>query len=785
MSRAKPFIFPFILILLVCSVYWQFFILGRIPVPADTLVGAYFPWYDYTWGYPVHVPVKNTLITDVFSQFFLWKYLAVDLLRSGELPLWNIYSFSGTPFLATYHSAVLNPFNLLLLLPKYYGWGVFIFGQSLVAALGMYVLLNRFVKNEAAKISAALIFAFSGLMSTWVEFGTGVWAAACLPWIIFSVQSFFDTGRVRYLFLMSVAFLVLFFSGHAQLTLYSSILLFLYTLFFGSLRKNILCWFFFGLAVLMGMVQFLPSYELTKTSIRATENYASTINYGLSPVYDLVKLFAADFFGNPTTENYWGLQNYQEQSSFLGSISLCFIVPFLYKRFRSKVINFWGAVFLISVFLAIDNPLTKWFYTQPLPFLTYSHAGRILFITSFSAAILSGFGIEKFFNNPDFFKLVRRAALYLSAVIFGFLLGFFISKKMLSGFIEVEGFEKLVKNYNVTFRNLILPLGMTFLLVVFSVRLMPKKVLAILIVLILLFDLGRYFTKFNPFVPQNIIFPDTPITEYLRTRPGIFRVLRLEKDLLPPNTWIAYKLQSVEGYDPLYSEDYARFFSVLNGGNYETGISRFREINRVDSRLFDTLNVKYAIKVKRNVEASPSGDFINKDVLEAGYKRVFEDKRTVVFENPKVIDRVYFVDKIRALESNEELGKILTNKNFDPTKEVLVFDGRDLPANFTKGQAEITKYTSTEVELKTKSESEGFLVFSDSFDKGWKLARDGSSERLYKVNGAFRGFLVPKGESTFRMYYYPDSFDLGLKISLGTVFILISLIIYSLKRKLF
>src|SRR3989344_2848646 len=439
---------PVLLTLMLMGVYWQFFLLGNVPVPADTLVGAYFPWYDYNWGYPVHVPVKNALISDVFSQFFLWKYLIVDLVKSGQIPLWNIYSFTGTPLLATYHSAALNPFNLLLFLPRYYGWGFYIFGQSFIAAIGMYLLLGKFTKNPAARIAGSLVFTFSALMTTWIEFGTGVYAASMLPWIFFGLISFLEKAKFRFLFLMSISFLLLFLSGHAQLTLYSSLLVSIYALIFAPWKKLLLIEIFIVLAILLAMVQFLPTYELTKESIRVDENYVQYINFGLSPVYELVRLFAADFFGNPTTGNHWDPnQSYHEQSRFLGTITLCFVIPLFFRKFHSKTTNFWLMTLLTSIFLGLDTPLTRWLYSQPLPFLTYSSASRVFFITSFSAGILVGVGIEKYFKDPLFFKLVRRVALFLCAALLGTAAGLFISKKIIADSAVLDA-QKLADIYN-------------------------------------------------------------------------------------------------------------------------------------------------------------------------------------------------------------------------------------------------------------------------------------------------------------------------------------------------
>jgi hypothetical protein len=44
-------------------------------------------------------------------QFYPWREYAFDLLRQGQLPLWNPYNGAGAPLLANYQSALLYPLN--------------------------------------------------------------------------------------------------------------------------------------------------------------------------------------------------------------------------------------------------------------------------------------------------------------------------------------------------------------------------------------------------------------------------------------------------------------------------------------------------------------------------------------------------------------------------------------------------------------------------------------------------------------------------------------------------
>lgn len=780
-----------IVIVLTIVAFWQFFLLGKIPIPADTLTGAYFPWLDYKWGYEIGVPVKNAPISDVFSQFFLWKYLSIDLISSGVWPLWNPYSFSGTPFLATYHSASLFPFNVLLLLPRYFGWGFFIYAQYLMAILGMYFLLGRLVKSEVAKIAGSIVFCFSGLMTTWAEFGTGVWAAAMLPWIFYSLESFFQDSKTRYLILFVLSLVCLFLAGNAQITLYGSIL-FIAFISFKFLKEKItkkmvfitlLLWL---LSIGIVSLQLLPAIDLSRDSIRSDEHYSQQFGYGLSPIYESIRLVAGDFFGNPTTYNEWDTRLYHEYSSFLGTLVLPLMLGLFFKRFRKGVISFWLGVFLSSLFLVFENPITIWFYSLPLPFLTYSSASRILFVTSFCAGILLAFGIETFLKNEEYRKITKKFTVILAAMLIGVFLGECINYLILKEYISYSEISKIINHFSIAIRNLIVPLSllilMLFLLSIYRKAKISMNVLLIIITSLIFLDLARYFIKYNPFVPSRLVFPQTPITVYLISRPGLFRIADADAILFPPNSWTFYKLASIEGYDPLVQENYSRFFNRLNNGPYSGTVSRYVELRQFPSKFLDALNAKYFLTVKTDDKGVIPGDNLNFRFNDVNYKKIFEDKHTAVLENPDAMERAYFVSSVESFDSEKALESRLDEADFDPTKEALILD-KNYSLNFpTDGKIDIQKYSPNTIEIKTETTSSEFMIFADTYSRGWHLYLNSKEVKLFEVNGALRGIMVPSGVNNFKLNYWPNSFDTGLKISVISILIFVFLIIISLVK---
>ncbi|MBI3103909.1 YfhO family protein [Candidatus Daviesbacteria bacterium] len=749
-----------LLAVIISFLYYKFFLFGKIPFPADLLVGSYLPWLDY-----YKIPVQNPLISDVFSQFFLWKYLSIDAFKNLQWPLWNPYSFMGTPLLATYHSAALYPLNLLLLLPKYTGWGFFVFSSTLFAAINMYLLLSLWTSSKIARFCGSIIFALGGLMTTWVELGTAVHAMAWLPLSLFSVELYLQTSKLRYLFLEIISLTLLILAGNAQVATYSFAVVAIYS----CINKFLPLSLALIITIFLNAVQLLPSIDLLGKSIRLTEIYTSEVNFGLLPLKELLKFSLADFFGNPVTGNYWGFLNYSETSSFVGTLTLPLILfSVIYLKRNSTSIFFLVTLFL-SLILTFDNPISSSIYQLKIPLFTSSFASRILFMSIFSTAVLAALSLNQIISAKEegkFFKTV----VWSWAAIFGILLGTALS------------------NFSISFRNSILPtLLITLYLIIFFLFKKKHSLIFIVLLIFLVFDLGRYFLKFNPFVTKDLIFPTTPAIEYLQKNSGNFRLGREHAEVLPPNTWIAYNLQSLEGYDPLYLNQYGKFMDYLNGGDLRSGnSSRYAELSqKYNSPFIDSANVKYFIGILRDKNNNIGGNLINSKFLEAGYKPVFQDGSTVILENPNVKERAYFANSIRILKTSEIEETIMLDKSFDPRKTILLPDNLLIGNVSGEGKIKILSYTPNKIVLRTETAKAELLILADQFEDGWKAEVDGENTKISKANLIFRAVKIPSGSHEVIFSYWPKSFDLGLKISLTTLGIIVLMSLSAVKMQKF
>ena len=92
-------------------------------------------------------------------------------------------------------------------------------------------------------------------------------------------------------------------------------------------------------------------------------------------------------------------------------------------------------------------------------------------------------------------------------------------------------------------------------------------------------------------------------------------------------------------------------------------------------------------------------------------------------------------------------------------------DGTPLTA--VPEQARIRQYTPNQIELNVEASGRALLVLSELFYPGWTASVNGKSAPVWKVDGALRAIVVPRGRSTVALHYAPRSVYAGAMISLA------------------
>ncbi|MBI2621383.1 MAG: YfhO family protein, partial [Candidatus Levybacteria bacterium] len=512
MKKYLPFLFLFFLSLVF---FWKFFINGLIPVPSDTIVGLYHPYRDlYAKDYPRGIPFKNFLITDPVRQIYPWKELAISQFKNYSIPIWNPYEMAGRPLLANFQSAVFYPFNILFfIVPFWLSWSFLIMIQPLLGSIFMFLFLRNLKLDIFSSFFGGVVFAFSGFFVTWLEWGNVLHTALWLPLILLSIDKIFQHSKeisniknkkfFVWFGILLFSSLASFFGGHLQIFFYVSIvtaLYFIFRLYKQSKKFNILFVFliFSILFLILTSIQWIPTLQFVLLSARGLDQGFLDVEGWFIPWQHLVQFIAPDFFGNPTTLNYWGTWNYGELTGYFGIIPLLFAIFAIFIK-KNKEVLFFAFVAILALIFALPTPLAKIPFLLNLPLISTSQPTRLLFLVNFSLAVLSAFGLNYYSN---ILKNIRIGEKKLVLFSLG-LVGIGIAALYVFTIVGIKsGIDPT--NLAVAKRNSILPLAIfiaSLVLILGSMRINKKftNVILALLILITIFDLFRFSWKFNTF----------------------------------------------------------------------------------------------------------------------------------------------------------------------------------------------------------------------------------------------------------------------------------------------
>ncbi len=735
LSKLAPLIFLAAAVIIFFKPFW---LEGKLPVPADTIVGLYHPWRDFfVKDYPQGIPFKNFLITDPVRQQYVWRNLSIQALRSGQWPFWNPYNFSGAPLSANFQSASFYPLNILFfLLPFSLAWSHLIVLEPFLAGIFLYFYLRNLRLNQWASLLGAVVFSFSGFAIAWLEWNTVLHTALWLPLILLATDKILTRERKiwfwSFIFIFSLT--ASFLAGHLQIFFYVFTFSLIYILARwwqnGKPIKTIsllaVCYVLFAI---LTAVQWWPTLQFISLSARNFDLPSWQSPGWFLPPQNLVQFLAPDFFGNPATLNYFGVWNYGEFIGYIGILPL--ILSFLAILWRrDKKTWFFGGVAAVSLMLALPTPLAKLPYQLTIPFISTSQPTRLMFLIDFSLAVLAALGLDWLMKNFNDSNHLRKFIKTI-AVMFTIFLGLWV-------FVLLS---PITENLQVAKRNLILPTA-TFLvsagLIILSqlrYGLRFQKIILTLFLLVVIFDLFRFGGKFTPFTDKKWLFPETAAIKFLQNQPQPFRLMATDRRIFPPNFTGIYKLEDVAGYDPLYLQSYGELTAAWGRGKPDITPFSFNRILTPDdysSPIADLLGVKYVLSLK--------------DEISPKLKLVFQEGQTRVYENINALPRAFFVEKLTVVKNKPQVAEQLFTSNLKNVAVVQTDETFPL-REISMGEVQVDSYSENKIVLKTNNKREGFLALININYPGWRAEVNRQETKIYQTDYAFQGIIVPAGQN--------------------------------------
>jgi hypothetical protein len=373
---------------------------------------------------------------DDLTQNFPLRVLAGQEIRSGQLPLYDPYIWSGAPLLAGWNAGAAYPLTLLFAVaPPVAAWTLNMILTWVIAGLGMFALLRALRLACVPSLLGALSFAFAGAMSAQVaHFGlvAGMsWVPVQLLCILRLSQPRARRSRLAWTGALAGAFGLTILAGEPRAIDDAGLIVLLYAVWqiarlgrrFGPAALSVTA----GLALgaCLGAVQWLPGLAVVGSSQRGVSSVA-LFNSGSLPHRWLLLMLVPDLlggsgsFGQPAfLANY----NLAEVTGYVGILPLVAASALLGRvRLRPRPPEWlvWHVMALAGIVLALggNTPVGSLLVHLPL-FSSQRLQSRNILIADLALAVLLAYWADQPFRagNRRFLRLRGRRGPDLETVL--------------------------------------------------------------------------------------------------------------------------------------------------------------------------------------------------------------------------------------------------------------------------------------------------------------------------------------------------------------------------------
>ena len=236
-------------------------------------------------------------------------------------------------------------------------------------------------------------------------------------------------------------------------------------------------------------------------------------------------------------------------------------------------------------------------------------------------------------------------------------------------------------------------------------------------------------------------------------------------------TW--FRINDIQGYNPVQVERYVELVDALNG-HFQEYHERDLFPGGLSSPLLDLLNLRFLVVSADSAETIAAAAPFR-------YLTVYADEHVRILENQDALPRAWLVHDARKVDAGQILPS-LSDSLVDPRQTVLLetepprLDAAPMP---DAERAAIVRYEPDQIELRVAASAPAILVLSEVWDPGWSATVDGQSAQVLLADYALRGVPIPQGNHTVILRYDPPLLRIGLVISAMTALLLVGAAIWS------
>lgn len=694
-------------------------------------------------------------------------------------------------------------------------YNILIFFYFILTTTFSYLASRKLGFEKWVSVLVTSVYIFSAYNLSWM---VNIVTAASLfifPAIIYFLLKFKESLNWLWPALGGIVLGLGLIASHPQFALIGIFGGFLFSIFLvweGDERK----WYFlaaFSVIVSIGVVlaafQLIPEYQTSQLAQRGL-----ALSFGESQE---CALGVADFIRYLLPNFGFGVNC--ESLLYVGVLPLIFAIFAVIYLKKDKRILFWLLLLIFAILFSIKYSPLAWIFHQLPVWSALRGPARFVMLGNFALAVLSGYGFNWILSpygrspegreNKENFKELK-IFLWIKRIFLGFIfliiainiLGLF--KKIFIGWTQdffdkyyysktiglpIEHYYQSIENlvssnfYAFSFFNkgFLIPLILTIVavLVIIFIRKFNKTSLFYVFILS-----GFIWAATSPMVSSGLtreFFGKTEIVKFLEQHIGEFRIYsfipnlsayqlvtvaysgaalsdesEFLKVMLPSNLNLVYGIDSIDGYEVSMPRRTSRILSELLSERAPLGnkIAEARIKPEEKIKIFENrANLLRMMNVKYIISAYPLSESI--------FKKVFETKATrfnvpiYAYENKNVLPRFYFARAVKSIEPDEikSLEKMLA-PGIDFNDFAFIECGNDCGKN-SGGKIIDYEYKNGYLRLNAESPTGDWLVFSESYDRGWQAKVNDSTVPIYRANYIYQAVRVPVGKSMIEFMYKP------------------------------
>ena len=663
---------------------------------------------------------------DLAEQVLPWFDLQAREWHQGRIPLWDPYVWSGQPLIGQAQPGVAYPLNWLLFAMPLVGGHIssvalawYYVAIHLMAAAFCYLLCRDLGRSRTASIAGGLIFSLSGYLGAtdWPQMINGaVWAP-----LVFLFQLRVGRGeRLAANAALSGLFLgVSWLSGHHQIPMFVSVAWagVWICLCVRDRRAMPAAALAFAIAGLVGALQTLPAYEYGHMARRwagAPEplEWNQPVPYSVHEQYDL-KPFS--FFGIV----FPGVKMHFDP--FLGVVALTLALLGIAAAWSDWRVKLLATLGLGAILYALGhNSIFQGVLYAVVPGLDKARTpSAAVLVFQCAAAALAAFG-------ADHLATVWTRRAQWSLTIFGVLTLGIALWVIFNNRLTFPGDDRVILT------------GMIALLLAALLYARPAAT-GVLLVTLLLLELGNYGQiQLAPRNDRNQmqwldrLYANADIADYLRRQPGFPRA---------------------EVANDAFAENWGAWHGVEMAGGNGASIT----LNVLDSEYFSR-HGRRMWGVPYTIATAPSA--------RTG-EEVFAGATGMKVYRRDAFPRAWAVHELVQVPSRGRGNLAIAA---DPEgfrhKAHLIDPPPRVEACAAPEPVELIEHVADRLAIRADLACDAMVVLSDTFYPGWRARVDHAPARIYEVNGAMRGVVVPRGSHTVTMRYRPVSVYAGAALTL-------------------